>query len=74
MKTVPFPKRIGKALRARRDALEISQEDFAELVNMHRTYYSEIERGLKKIRIDTLERLCLALKSSPWKILKDADE
>lgn len=66
-------KRVGLALRRRRETLEMSQEDFAELVQMHRTYYSAIERGLKNLRIETLERLCLALKVRIWEILKDAD-
>ena len=66
-------KRVGLALRRRRETLEISQEDFAELVQMHRTYYSAIERGLKNLRIETLERLCQPLKVKIWEILKDAD-
>lgn len=66
-------KRIGIALRRRREILEISQEDFAEQVQMHRTYYSAIERGLKNLRVETLERLCLALKVKMWEVLKDAD-
>jgi transcriptional regulator with XRE-family HTH domain len=74
MKRTPLAKRIGLVLRERREALEVSQEDFAELVDMHRTYYSAIERGLKNIRIDTLERLCAALKARLWEVLKKADE
>ena len=74
MKRTPLAKRIGLVMRERREALEISQEDFAELVDMHRTYYSAIERGLKNIRIDTLERLCAALKARLWEVLKKADE
>jgi transcriptional regulator with XRE-family HTH domain len=74
MKRTPLAKRIGLVLRERREALAISQEDFAELVDMHRTYYSAIERGLKNIRIDTLERLCAALKVRLWEVLKKAEE
>ena len=46
MKRIPLQTRIGAVLRAHREELEISQEDFAELVQMHRTYYSAIERAL----------------------------
>lgn len=74
MKRTSFPKRIGRALRERRDELDISQEDFAELAGTHRVNLSKIERGKVRIRIDTLEKLCLALKSRPWEILKKADE
>jgi transcriptional regulator with XRE-family HTH domain len=73
MKRTRLPLRIGLVLRKHREALEISQEDFAELVQMHRTYYSSIERGLKNIRIETLERICVALETRVWEVLKAAE-
>jgi transcriptional regulator with XRE-family HTH domain len=73
MKRNPLQQRVGAALRKRREAQEISQEDFAELVGMHRTYYSAIERGLKNIRIETLERICSALDVHIWEVVKDAE-
>jgi transcriptional regulator with XRE-family HTH domain len=74
MKRPPLPERIGAALRSRREALEISQENFAEMVEMHRTYYSAIERGRKNIRIETLERLCAALETRMWEVIKEAEQ
>lgn len=74
MKRLSLPERIGAALRSRREALEISQENFAELVEMHRTYYSAIERGRKNIRIETLERLCTALKARMWEVVREAEQ
>lgn len=73
MKRNRLPQRIGLVLRKHREAREISQEGFAEKVQMHRTYYSSIERGLKNIRIETLGRICAALKVRVWEVLKDAD-
>jgi transcriptional regulator with XRE-family HTH domain len=73
MKRTRLPQRIGLALRRRREAQDVSQEDFAELVQMHRTYYSSIERGLKNIRIETLERICAALKTRIWEVIKEAE-
>jgi transcriptional regulator with XRE-family HTH domain len=73
MKRNTLPQRIGAALRRRREAQEISQEDFAELVGMHRTYYSAIERGLKNIRLETLERICAALHVRMWEVVKEAE-
>lgn len=73
MKRSSLPQRLGAALRRRREAKNISQEDFAEQVGMHRTYYSAIERGLKNIRIETLERICNALGSKMWEVLKEAE-
>jgi transcriptional regulator with XRE-family HTH domain len=74
MKRAPLQQRIGNALRSRREALDISQEDFAETVGMHRTYYSAIERGLKNVRMETLERLCASLKTKMWEVVKDAEQ
>lgn len=74
MKRIPLQQRIGNALRSRREAIGISQENFAEQVSMHRTYYSAIERGLKNVRMETLERLCAALKTRMWEVVKDAEQ
>lgn len=73
MKRNSLPERIGTALRRRREAQKISQEDFAEAVGMHRTYYSAIERGRKNMRLETLERICGALRSRMWEVLKEAE-
>lgn len=58
--------RLGLALRTRRSALGFSQESFADKIEMHRTYYSAIERGEKNITVSMLERLAsgLGVKSS----------
>ncbi len=73
MKRNSLPERIGAALRRRREAQEISQEAFAEAVGMHRTYYSAIERGRKNMRLETLERICVALRSRMWEVIKEAE-
>lgn len=73
MKRNSLPERIGAALRRRREALEISQEAFAEAVDMHRTYYSAIERGRKNMRLETLERICAALRTRMWEVIKEAE-
>lgn len=64
---------VGKALRARREAAGHSQESFADSIEMHRTYYSAIERGEKNLQLDTLQRLCDGLSCKAWEILKDAE-
>lgn len=74
MSIAPLRKRIGHALRQRREATGLSQESFAPLAGMHRTYYSNIERGIKDMQIETLERVCKALRVPLWAILKDAEE
>jgi transcriptional regulator with XRE-family HTH domain len=73
MKRNSLPERIGAALRRRREAQEISQEAFAEAVGMHRTYYSAIERGRKNMRLETLEKICAALRSRMSEVIKEAE-
>jgi len=65
--------RLGKALRAHREAAGYSQEGFADSINMHRTYYSAIERGEKNIQLDTLQRVCAGLGVSIWEVVRAAE-
>ena len=37
---------FGKAVRQRREKLELSQEKLAEKADLHRTYIGDIERGV----------------------------
>lgn len=64
---------IGRALRARREASGYSQESYADAIEMHRTYYSAIERGEKNLQLSTLQRICTGLKCKMWEVLKDAE-
>jgi transcriptional regulator with XRE-family HTH domain len=73
MKKARLQVRVGAAIRRRREAAEYSQEGFAALIGMHRTYYSSIELGKKNLRMATLERICQALGVQPWEVLKDAE-
>lgn len=74
MKTVTLRKRVGRALRRHREATGMSQETFAPMADMHRTYYSSIERGVKNVTLETLERVCKALNVPMWVVLKDAGD
>ncbi|SEJ05450.1 helix-turn-helix domain-containing protein [Frateuria terrea] len=66
-------KQLGEALRVRRKAAGFSQESYADHIQMHRTYYSAIERGEKNLQLDTLERICSGLECKIWEVLKDAE-
>lgn len=43
----------------------MSQEDLADDAELHRTHISLIERGLRSVRLETIERLSIALKVQP---------
>lgn len=54
---------LGDAIRARRGEIDgLSQEGLADLAGMHRTYVSEIERGLRNPSYRNLVKLAAALE------------
>jgi len=53
--------RFGFAVKARREALGLTQEEFAEKVGIHRTYLSDVERGTRNICLMNIERVAAAL-------------
>jgi transcriptional regulator with XRE-family HTH domain len=68
-----FAIRIGQATRERRKALGISQEAFADLIGMHRTYYGAVERGEKDCQLSTLRRVAAGLGVPLSRLLSDAE-
>jgi len=50
-------KLLGRNLRAYRQARGLSQEDFAELLEVHRTYMGGIERGERNLTLKSVERI-----------------
>ena len=68
-----FQVAFGKALRRRRERLEVSQESLAFTSEIHRTYISELERGLKNPSLTTIDRLAAALKTKASTLIADAE-
>jgi transcriptional regulator with XRE-family HTH domain len=54
--------KFGKHVRDERTKRGLSQEQLAELANVHRTYIGMIERGEKNITLLNIERIAKALK------------
>ena len=52
---------FGQALRERRQAAAISQEELADRADLHRTYVSQLERGPKSPSLAAIEALAGAL-------------
>jgi len=73
MKTRPPLKQLGLSVRKRREALGLTQEDFADRLDMNRAYYWRLEHGRKDIRLSTLTRVCEGLKIPMWQLLKDVE-
>ena len=56
--------RFGKVLRVRRRKLGVSQEEFADICGLDRTYVGGIERGERNLGLVNIEKLARALKIS----------
>lgn len=51
-------KKFGKVLKSLRTERGLSQEEFAMNVGLHRTYISQLERGLKSPSLRTIKKIC----------------
>ena len=54
-------RRLGLKLQELRKAKGWSQEEFADRANLHRTYISAVERGVRNPTITVVEKLATAL-------------
>ena len=61
-------KTFGTNLRKYRINLGISQEKFAELSGLHRTYISDIERFRRSISLNNIQKIADALGIEPYKL------
>ncbi|MBN9653275.1 helix-turn-helix transcriptional regulator [Halobacillus sp. GSS1] len=67
-------KAIGKQIKHLREERGISQEEFAFLVGIDRTYVSFIERGERSPRLPILYRMANVLEVHPGALLVEIDE
>ena len=52
---------FGRAVRRQREKMGMSQEEFAEQANVHRTYISSVELGKVSVGIEVANELAVAL-------------
>jgi transcriptional regulator with XRE-family HTH domain len=62
--------RFGKAVRHRRQKLGVSQEEFADMCNLDRTYVGGVERGERNLSLINIERIALAFRISLSELFK----
>jgi transcriptional regulator with XRE-family HTH domain len=65
-------RRLGLAVRSRRDEVHLSQEKLAELAEVHRNYIGLVERGEQNLTVDLLVRIARALECRPSELLASA--
>lgn len=61
---------VGKNVRRIREELGLSQEQLAFETELHRTYISGVERGVRNPTVLVIDRLAKALKVEPFELLR----
>lgn len=75
---VPHSKRhlvkaFGHVIRETRIQAKMTQEQLSFRAGVHRTYVSDLERGLKSPTLDVIESLATALGTEPHALLEVAE-
>jgi transcriptional regulator with XRE-family HTH domain len=65
---------VGRNLRAHRQARGLSQEAFADVLGVHRTYMGAIERGERNLTLKSVERIVGRLDLDPLVLLAESVE
>ena len=60
---------IGRNLRTYREARGLSQEAFAEILGVHRTYLGSVERGERNLTLRSVERLAAQIEEEAQDLL-----
>lgn len=71
--TLDVRERFGFAVRTRREALGLTQEELAHRAAIHRTYLSDVERGTRNVSLVNIELLARALDTSLADLFKQVD-
>lgn len=67
-------KSFGVAVRKMRLLNGISQETFADLCDLHRTYVSDIELGKRNVSLENIDRIANALGISISELFKEVEK
>ncbi len=59
---------FGTNLRTYRNKLGVSQEKFAEMCGLHRTYISDVERFKRSIALENVQKIADALGIETYKL------
>lgn len=65
---------FGRTISELRREAGLSQEELADRCNLHRTYISQLERGLKSPSLATIEKLAHTLQKPPHLLIKAAED
>lgn len=71
--TMTFEESLGRTIAEQRRKLQQTQEDLAALCDLHPTYISQLERGLKSPTVRVLRDIAEALGTSAAELLAKAE-
>lgn len=74
MKNNTLDQAFGDALQRLRKKHDLSQEELAFRVGIHRTYISQLERGLKSPSLRTIGKICDELKLSLSQFMQEVEK
>lgn len=63
---------FGTTIKSKRSELGMSQEELADRAGLHRTYVSDVERGMRNVSLISIEKLAHALGLSVWRLFEQA--
>ena len=66
--------RFGEVLRERRMALGLSQDTLAFNADLHRTYISLLERGIRQPSLETIFTLAREINWEPDELIRQVQE
>ncbi|MCR5650902.1 MAG: helix-turn-helix transcriptional regulator [Lachnospiraceae bacterium] len=64
---------FGTNVRKYRTEFGVSQEKFAEMCGLHRTYISDIERFQRSISLDNIQKIADALNIETYRLFIEDD-
>ena len=65
---------LGRELRKAREAAGLTQEQVAAKAKITREYVSHLERGQYSPTVDVLMRVCAAIGTHAWQMLRRVEE
>lgn len=66
-------KTLGRNLRRYREERGLSQEAFADVLGVHRTYMGGVERGERNLTLKSVERIATSLGIGALSLLSNSE-
>ncbi|MDQ1138443.1 transcriptional regulator with XRE-family HTH domain [Microbacterium sp. SORGH_AS 1204] len=63
-------KTLGRNLRRYREERGLSQEAFADVLGVHRTYMGGVERGERNLTLKSVERIAVSIEIDALELLR----